>query len=326
MKKKQKQTSKFKRFCKWFFVVVIALMLLGFIYEQTCELIDSKTLKAPGQMVQVGDHKMHIYCTGENINGSPTVILEAGGGGNYTNWHRVQPEVSKYTKVCSYDRSGMGFSEPTQDKRSNSEVVAELENLLKAANINGPYIMVGHSMGGFYTRLFTKRNLDQVKGLIQVDPSTEEMANLSEVNVPLGIRIQSSLIEFAFHIGVARIAQHIYPPIGMIDKDIANIQIAFNSTAIESRNKYEDGYGFLDNIQEIRDASAFGNLPVIVFSADKSEELAVINYGEECRTWHINLAKRLSNNSQHIMVKNSNHYIQFDQPQVVIDVIKGMLK
>ena len=324
-KEKTKKPNKFLKVLKWIGIGFVILILIGFVYEQISEYIDSKTLRAPGQMIQVGDHKMHIYCTGENKNGSQTVILEAGGGDNYTGWHRVQPEVSKSTKVCSYDRSGLGFSEGTKDQRTNDDVVIELETLLKNANIQGPYIMVGHSMGGFYTRLFTKRNIDQVKGLIQVDPSTEEMAKLDEGDTPMIVRAQSSIIEFLFRIGVARIVMHLDPSIANIDKDIANIQISFKSTMYKDKNKYGDGYKFLDNIQEIESASNFGNLPVVVFSADQSEKQAVMAYGEDVRNWHQNLVKRLSNNSKHIMVKNSSHFIMQDQPQSIIDTIVSLL-
>ena len=200
MKILTKKPNKFLRVLKWTGLILVTLVLIGFIYEQISEYIDKKTLKAPGQLIQVGDHKMHIYCTGENKNGNPTVVLEAGGGDNYTAWHRVQPEISKSTKVCSYDRSGIGFSEGTQDQRTNDDVVLELETLLNNANIRGPYIMVGHSMGGFYTRLFTKRNISQVKGLIQIDPSIEEMAKLDAGDTPMIVRVQSSIIESLFRI------------------------------------------------------------------------------------------------------------------------------
>ena len=321
----KRKPSKAKNFFKWLLIVLVALIALGFIYEQASEYIDTKILKAPGQMVQVGDHKMHIYCTGENINGSTTVILEAGGGDNYTSWHRVQPDISQYTKVCSYDRSGLGFSEGTKDLRTNDDVVVELENLLKNADVNGPYILVGHSTGGFYTRLFTERNISDTKGLIQIDPSVEQMVSFDEGATPLISQVQGGVIEFLFRIGVARTVMHLDPKIANIDSDIANIEIAFKSTMFRNKNKYPDGYKTFDNIQEIKSASNYGTLPVIVFSADQSEQQAIASFGQDAVNWHSDLAKKLSNNSQYIMVQNSSHYIQQDQPQIVIDSIVKLL-
>ncbi|MEI6499171.1 MAG: alpha/beta hydrolase [bacterium] len=325
-KSHSKKPKKFFNALKWILIVLLALNVLGFVYEQVSEYIDAKTLKAPGKMIQVGDHKMHIYCTGENKNGSPTVILEAGGGMNYTTWHRVQPEISKYTKVCSYDRSGIGFSDGTKDERTNDDVVTEFETLLKNDNVGGPYIMVGHSVGGFYTRLFTKRNIDQVRGLIQIDPSVEQMAPFMNEETPLIVSAQSNIIELLFRIGVARIVMHINPSIANIDKDIANTQIAFSSVLYKDKNKYGDMYKAFDNITEIERSSGFGNLPVVIFSASLSGEQGVTAYGEQVKNWHPDLAKRLSNNSKYIMVDNSSHFIQQDQSQVVIDAINGMLK
>jgi pimeloyl-ACP methyl ester carboxylesterase len=322
----KKKHSRIKRFFKILGLVIVGLMVVGFLYEQISEFIDAKTLKPPGQMIQVGDHKLHIYCTGENINGSATVILEAGDGDNYTTWHKVQPKISQYTKVCSYDRSGVGFSEGTSDQRNNNDVVTELGTLLNNANINGPYIMVGHSLGGFYTRLFTAQNRDQVVGLVQIDPSVEQMAPFMDTSVPFIGKIQNGVIDFLFRIGVARIVMHVNPGIASINPDIANIEIAFNSTIMTSnKNKYLDGYGAFNNIEEIERASNFGNLPVIVFSADQSEKDAIAAFGPDASNWHSDLSKKLSNNSKYIMVQNSSHYIQKDQPQIVIDQIKSLV-
>ncbi|MCX6810488.1 MAG: alpha/beta hydrolase [Candidatus Berkelbacteria bacterium] len=324
---KIKKSSKIKHFIKWLLIVVLCLIVIGFVYEQMSEYVDAKTLKSPGQLIQVGDHKMHIYCTGENKNGNPTVIFEAGDGDNYTTWHKVQPEISIFTKVCSYDRSGVGFSEGTTDQRTNDDVVTELETLLKNANVGGPYIMVGHSLGGFYTRLFTAKNLTQVDGLVQIDPSVEQLAPFENESIPVIGKVQNSVIDSLFRMGVARIVMHIDPSIANIDSDVANIEIAFNSTAVlNPKNKFPDGNKAFHNINEIESTSNFGSLPVIVLSADQSQQDAITAFGSSATNWQSDLAKKLSNNSKYIMVQNCSHYIQKDQPQIVIDSIKSFLK
>jgi len=235
-----KKTRKFLKIIKWIGISLASIIILGFIYEQISQFIDSRTLKQPGKMVQVGNHKMHIYCTGKNQNGSPTIILEAGDGDNYTTWHKIQPELSIVTKACSYDRSGIGFSEGTSDKRTNGEVVSELEALLKNANVPGPYIVAGHSLGGFYARLFTARNRNQVVGLVEVDPSVEQMASFENQPTPFIFKVQNEVFDFLFRIGIARFIMYIDPKIANIDPEISNIEIAFNSTAIlNPKNKYK---------------------------------------------------------------------------------------
>jgi pimeloyl-ACP methyl ester carboxylesterase len=99
----------------------------------------------PGQLTDVGEYNMHIYCAGE---GSPTVILEAGLNDFYVSWSKVQLEVAKATRVCSYDRAGLGWSEASPYARTSEVMVDELHTLLHNTGIEGPYIMVGHSFGG----------------------------------------------------------------------------------------------------------------------------------------------------------------------------------
>ena len=106
----------------------------------------------PGQLVDVGGYKMHIDCTGQ---GSPTVILESGLGDTYISWHKVQPQIAQFARVCSYDRAGLGYSDSSPRPRTSRIFAEELHTLLHNAGISGPpYILVGHSMGGFDVRLY----------------------------------------------------------------------------------------------------------------------------------------------------------------------------
>ena len=126
-------------------VLIIGLALVGAIYEFVEEAADAKTYPPPGQLVDVGGHRLHINCTG---TGSPTVIIEAGLGDWLTGWAWVQPEVAKTTQVCTYDRAGYGWSDPYPLPRNAEQFAKELHTLLHEANIPGPYVLVGHSLGG----------------------------------------------------------------------------------------------------------------------------------------------------------------------------------
>jgi len=120
----------------------------------------------PGKMVDIGGYKLHINCMG---SGSPTVILEAGLGSNQTGWDMVRSEIAEFTKVCSYDRSGLGWSEHGDKPRTSKTAVKELHKLLDKAGISGPYVMVGHSFGGYHVRLFASTYPDEVVGMVLVD-------------------------------------------------------------------------------------------------------------------------------------------------------------
>ena len=99
----------------------------------------------PGKLVDIGGYQLHINCTGK---GSPTVILEAGLGGDSRSWHEVQPEIAEFAQVCSYDRAGLGWSDPGPKPRTSQQIVKELHRLLAKADIQSPYVLVGHSFGG----------------------------------------------------------------------------------------------------------------------------------------------------------------------------------
>ena len=131
----------------------------------------AKKYPAPGQLVDVGGYKLHINCTGQ---GSPTVILEAGMGNYSLFWANVQPEVAKYTRVCSYDRAGYGWSEPSPRPRTTIVEVEELHTLLVNANVEGPYVLVGHSLGGMNVRVYAHNYPDEVVGMVLVDSTHEE--------------------------------------------------------------------------------------------------------------------------------------------------------
>jgi pimeloyl-ACP methyl ester carboxylesterase len=122
------------------------------------------------RLVDIGGRRLNIICTGR---GSPTVILEAGLVADSTAWRLVQPNISRRTKVCSYDRAGLGFSDPAGSPRDAAAIVRDLHALLRGAGIAPPYVLVGWSSGGLYTRLYQYRFPNEIVGLVEVDPDSE---------------------------------------------------------------------------------------------------------------------------------------------------------
>jgi pimeloyl-ACP methyl ester carboxylesterase len=320
-----KKPNKFLKVLKWIGLSIVALILIGFIYEQISEFIDAKTLKAPGQMIQVGDHKMHIYCTGENKNGSPTVILEAGGGASFAEWGNIQPELSVYTKICSYDRSGYGFSENTTDGRTNIDVSKELELLLKNANIPGPYILVGHSIGGYYTRVFASSHMGEVKGLVFLDCSHEGQATAADFNnVSFFDKFMEQITNNAIRLGIARLILTVDPSFAPMPKENLRYNIySLIKNTLHYQNKVDDIEGAMLSDSQVAAARNFGNIPIRVLTADSS--VANPNLGEKWLNWQKDLAT-LSTNGTQVTVANTSHFIPVDQPQAVINAIKELLQ
>ncbi|WP_263354571.1 alpha/beta fold hydrolase [Acidicapsa acidisoli] len=123
-------------------------------------------------LIPANGHQLFLDCRG-NAAG-PTVILLAGGGGTTSTWDKVQPQVSAFARVCSYDRAGLGKSRVIQETQSADQVVDDLAALLSAANVPQPYVLVGHSIGGLYARKFDERFDSEVAGIVLVDSSHEE--------------------------------------------------------------------------------------------------------------------------------------------------------
>lgn len=124
----------------------------------------------PQRLVDIGGRRLNVLCTG---HGSPTVLLEAGLLADLSAWRRVQPAISRHTRVCSYDRAGLGFSDPAGPPRDAAAVVRDLHALLRTAGIAPPYVLVGWSSGGLYTRLYQYRFPREVVGLVEIDPDSE---------------------------------------------------------------------------------------------------------------------------------------------------------
>jgi hypothetical protein len=137
-----------RRLLVWLSRIVAGLVILslfGAVFESVSEVSDKRAYPPPGQMVDLGGYRLHIDCKG---TGSPTVVIEAGLGDWSTAWGIVQTEVAKTTRVCTYDRAGSGWSESGPLPRDANQFANELQTLLQKANLPGPFLLVGHSLGG----------------------------------------------------------------------------------------------------------------------------------------------------------------------------------
>ena len=129
----------------------------------------------------MGGYRLHLYCTGTGRPGSPTVILDEGQAATSLGWSKVQPGVASFTRVCSYDRAGYGWSDTSPLPRTAGRMVAELHTLLARAGVAGPYVLVGHSYGGLLMHLYTYTYPQQVAGLVLVDSAHVDQTRSSEL-------------------------------------------------------------------------------------------------------------------------------------------------
>jgi pimeloyl-ACP methyl ester carboxylesterase len=154
----------------WVAGVFVILAVSGSIYQAVAAASDNRTYQPPGQMVDIGGRRLHLVLIGENT-GRPTVILEAGMASFSSNWYWVQTELAAETRVVSYDRAGLGWSDPAPEAQDAYASATDLHLALETAGISGPFVVAGHSYGGLVVRAFTDLYPDEVVGMVLVDGS-----------------------------------------------------------------------------------------------------------------------------------------------------------
>ena len=151
--------------------LLAVFVLAGATYQGVATALERHRYQRPGGLVDAGGHQLHIHCTGK---GSPIVILEAAAGSMSAAWAWVQPEVAKLTRVCSYDRAGLGWSEAGDGSYVPARVPEELRVLLDRANEIGPIVLVGHEAGALFARLYAARFASNTAALVVIDDPTIE--------------------------------------------------------------------------------------------------------------------------------------------------------
>jgi pimeloyl-ACP methyl ester carboxylesterase len=160
--------------------IVLFVTLAGATYQGAATAIERRQFPHPGRMIDIGDRQLHIYCTG---NGLPTVVLEAPAAGMSSAWGWVQPAVAQTTRVCSYDRAGLGWSEAGDRPYDPSAVPDQLHTLLRRAGEPGPYVLVGHGLGAVFAKLFADRFPTEVRSLILIDPAATGSASAATMRL-----------------------------------------------------------------------------------------------------------------------------------------------
>jgi pimeloyl-ACP methyl ester carboxylesterase len=154
-------------------LAVLALASLGGGYATLGAAADARAYPMPGQLVDVSGHRLHLNCAG---SGSPTVVLEPGGGQMSSNMGWIAPAVARNTRVCVYDRAGRGWSEPADTPQDGTQIATDLHTLLQRGHVPGPYVLAGHSFGGLYVLTYAARYPDEVAGMVLVDSTDRASA------------------------------------------------------------------------------------------------------------------------------------------------------
>lgn len=312
-------------------LVVLLLAITTLIAGSVAKANLAKQYPAPGQLVDVGGYKMHIHCTGQ---GSPTVIL-AGGSLEYSLlWALVQPEVAWVTRVCSYDRAGYAWSESSPRPRTAVIMVEELHALLTNGKIEGPYVLVGHSLGGMMMRVYAQKYPNEVAGLILVDSLHEEqISRLPDIQQRLLQEAleQGRMLSIFNSTGLMALALQNIPNPGFPDEAYAQLKASSATSGLFKTNVAELK-AMEESCAEVRalHIASFGDLPLIVLSAGQEETISFLSDTENQQRWEVwqtlqSELAALSSQSKQVIAEQSGHNIQLDQPGLVIDAIREMV-
>jgi pimeloyl-ACP methyl ester carboxylesterase len=317
----------------WLRIIVRTLLTLflllaatGFVYENISESRDRRFHPMPGRRVDVGGYKMHIHCAGQ---GTPVVILDSGLGDSFISWRKVQPEIAKFTRVCSYDRAGLGYSDSSPRPRTSIDFAEELHTLLhnaglQYAGISPPYILVGHSVAGFDARIYASLYRNEVAGMVLVDashPDQQKRFPAAVNDLDAGWVRDEEFLEFTMPFGLPRF-------LGFCSGDAA-----VRAAECNFRNTREAVAELKSISKSAAHTAATGSLddlPLVVPSQDPDTpqpdlpEDVVKPTSDAWQQMQQELAQ-LSTRGTRVVVKKSGHYIQIDRPEAVIEAVRHLV-
>jgi pimeloyl-ACP methyl ester carboxylesterase len=307
----------------WLIAGIFILATLGVIYQTFATKSDQQKYPAPGQLVDVGGYRLHIYCMGENKESNPTVILEQGSGGISAAWARVQPEIAETTRVCAYDRAGMGWSDPSPEPRDAEHIAAELHTLLHNAGIPGPYVLVGWSYGGLYARMYAGQYPDEVIGMVLLDSSHPDQWSSTaagKAQYESNARIYT-IAPWLARMGVMRLMGSFQPESGLPALQSEALKASFAATKDWDAQSAE----FLaspSTDDQVRNSGSLGNIPLFVLTA--TEHGTPPDQEQLWQGWQKDLAL-LSTNSIHQIVTGADHASFWLDPETSQTSVQAVL-
>ena len=322
----------------FFFVGVLAVLLAaGALYQR----LATRRAIAPGAMVDVGGHRLHVACTGA---GRPPVLLEAGIAASSLSWAAVQPAVSQITRVCTYDRAGLAWSDVPSCPRTFDRIVDELATVLTGVASGERCILVGHSFGSFVVRGYAMRHPDAVSGLVLVDPAVEWLtpdagrayrlrrarrlsrvgAWLANVGIPRaclalligGAPAAPQRFSRLFGETVAQTLERLVGEVRKLPPAMYPLMQEFWSQP-KCYRAMADHLGVLE-----RDGA------VIARIATPAEIPTIVISSGQQPPDQIEMQRQLANAShagRHIIAARSSHWVQFDEPGLIVEAIRTLV-
>jgi pimeloyl-ACP methyl ester carboxylesterase len=295
--------------------IIPCLTGVGYAYQAVATALDRRNYPPPGRLVEMNGERLHMQSMG---NGGPTVVLETGLGGMSSAWGWIQPEAAKFTRVFSYDRPGLGWSDPANDPLTASNVARRLRCLLGASGMEGPYVLVGHSMGGLFIRMFAHHYPDEVAGMVLVDAAHPDQYGRNPAitrHMSSGFRMLKSIPLLA-KLGYVRLTGFFsYWPEGLPAQQGAEAE-AFLSSYRHLKTARDESVAWDGICAEVRSTGGLGDKPLAVVSAGKDVLPGAPELQKELAA--------LSSNSIHVAVKGADHLTLVTHREHALSVVEAI--
>jgi pimeloyl-ACP methyl ester carboxylesterase len=296
-------------------VLLCALVsVFGASYEYIEERRDRAAAPPPGRLIDVGGHRLHLWCEGQ---GTPVVVFESAAGGTSLGWYHVLQDVARFTTACAYDRAGMGYSDPGHSPRTSQRIADELAELVHRSALKLPVVLVGWSFGGFNVRAYATKHESEVAGLVLVDSSHEDQAaQFAAIGIGPGIPPFAPLLPSAAALGVLRLIPN--PFVARPEIAPEPIRRFVRATTFRSssfQTNYDEQIHFTESADEVRSSRRTLSVPVVVLTAGQ---------GPVNDIW-MPLQRdllRLSARSCQIIAANSTHMIPYQAPDAVVRAVR----
>lgn len=306
-------------------IVFLILTTLGICYQQWGEWRDKRAFPMPGKLVDVGGHRLHIWCIGR---GSPTILMLSGGGTPSVSSYDLQTRLAKTSRVCSYDRAGLGWSDPPKQRMGMSQIGADLEVLLARSGEKGPYLLVPESFGGMVAFAMATNTPDQVTGIVAVDASEPDLWYRVSGLEHASMRMRDHLWQVGWRVGLIRLLFDSQAPpwVGNMPPDLRGQFIAIWSRPMAS---------FADDAIDAYEQTPLSERPKAVPGLLGNKPLIVISHGRKDKWLGREFEQgwpeaqmvwtKVSTRSEHIIASTNGHAIAQENPQLVTDAVAKMV-
>lgn len=322
--------------------VVALVFAAGALYQFLGARASARRYAAPGVMISVDGQRLHVVCAG---NGQPSVLFESAIAASSLSWARVLPEVGAFTRACAYDRAGLGWSAPSRAPRTVSRMLRELQGVLTDAFTTGPAVLVGHSFGALLVCAYVSASPAGIAGLVLLDPPSEwheitreqarllwggiHLSRIGAILARLGVvRACLALLtggapgvprNFVRVFGptAARTLERLVGEVRKLPRDVHPIVQALWCQPKCFRAMANHLAALEETAAVVSRVTSLGDIPLVIISSGDQSPETIAKHRE---------LTGLSSQSRHIVATNSGHWIQFDEPALVIAAVRDIVE